>query len=343
MKFGKIAPELVADLFGDITIPDGSREILFFLDEQRQRLSAALRYSRISDQGYLLIAKYLVGWLRGYQKLCGIGLLGLGLSGGIDSALVALLSLLSAGDDGVFTQNIPVKSLKKDAKHAVRFANALGIPCPVRDATACYESWAAELEIATTEPASFLALNLKSEVRQFLLHWRLRVEAQRRQTIGILIGTGNWSEDGFLFYFTKFGDGRRDIDLITALSKTHLRGMFRALCLYLRIPETAWRSIYDKAPSAGLVLTNGHYQSDDDELSGTYPERDRVQAVIAKHGGDLNKICAALNLEERRLLARMLPWYWKGWHKGQTPAPERPLSLLFVPEEIAALREEVAE
>ncbi len=75
---------------------------------------------------------------------------------------------------------------------------------------------------------------------------------------GVVIGTGNLDEDGYLFYFCKFGDGAVDIGLIWDLHKSEVFQMGR----YLRVP---W-SILTAPPSADLAPG----QTDENEIGSTY-------------------------------------------------------------------------
>ncbi len=75
---------------------------------------------------------------------------------------------------------------------------------------------------------------------------------------GVVIGTGNLDEDGYLFYFCKFGDGAVDIGLIWDLHKSEVFNLAR----YLKVPE----SILIAPPSADLAPG----QTDENEIGSTY-------------------------------------------------------------------------
>ncbi len=75
---------------------------------------------------------------------------------------------------------------------------------------------------------------------------------------GVVIGTGNLDEDGYLFYFCKFGDGAVDIGLIWDLHKSEVFKLAR----YLKVPE----SILIAPPSADLAPG----QTDENEIGATY-------------------------------------------------------------------------
>jgi NAD+ synthase (glutamine-hydrolysing) len=81
---------------------------------------------------------------------------------------------------------------------------------------------------------------------------------------GVVIGTGNLDEDGYLYYYCKFGDGAVDIGLIWDIHKNEV---FQ-LAKYLGIPE----SILIAPPSADLAPG----QTDETEIGATY---DMVELV----------------------------------------------------------------
>lgn len=75
---------------------------------------------------------------------------------------------------------------------------------------------------------------------------------------GVVVGTGNLDEDGYLYYYCKFGDGAVDVGLIWDLHKSEV---FQ-LAAYLGVPE----SILIAPPSADLAPG----QTDESEIGATY-------------------------------------------------------------------------
>lgn len=75
---------------------------------------------------------------------------------------------------------------------------------------------------------------------------------------GIVIGTGNLDEDGYLYYYCKFGDGAVDIGLIWDLHKSEVFTVGK----YLGVPK----SILEAKPSADLYPD----QTDEDEIGVSY-------------------------------------------------------------------------
>jgi NAD+ synthase (glutamine-hydrolysing) len=81
---------------------------------------------------------------------------------------------------------------------------------------------------------------------------------------GVVVGTGNLDEDGYLYYYCKFGDGAVDVGLIWDLHKSEV---FQ-LAAHLGVPE----SILVAPPSADLAPG----QTDVSEIGATY---DMVELV----------------------------------------------------------------
>jgi NAD+ synthase (glutamine-hydrolysing) len=75
---------------------------------------------------------------------------------------------------------------------------------------------------------------------------------------GVVVGTGNLDEDGYLYYYCKFGDGAVDVGLIWDIHKSEV---FQ-LAAYLGVPE----SILVAPPSADLAPG----QTDEAEIGATY-------------------------------------------------------------------------
>lgn len=91
---------------------------------------------------------------------------------------------------------------------------------------------------------------------------------------GVVVGTGNLDEDGYLYYYCKFGDGAVDIGLIWDLHKSEVFTLSR----YLGVPD----SILDAKPSADLYPN----QTDEDEIGVSYDIIELVYNYIVKFSTD---------------------------------------------------------
>lgn len=200
----------------------------------------------------------LTRWLE--QQLKDAGLQGyvVGLSGGIDSAVVAVLCKKACPDNtlGVI---MPCFNDQKDAEDAESTARLFDIPFVTVPLEGVYRSLAETLtgkRLEELDKRDIALANLKPRLRMTTLYFFAN---QRR---ALVAGTGNRSELA-VGYFTKYGDGGVDVLPIGSLLKFQVR----ELAVHLRIPQ----SIIDRQPSA--CLWEG--QEDEGELGFTYEELDR--------------------------------------------------------------------
>jgi NAD+ synthase len=224
---------------------------------------------------YASLADEIADWLRYQMDQAGATRLVLGLSGGIDSAVVCALSTMAAGPSRVIAAIMPIHSRSDDVRDAELVASTFEvIPraidlVPAHDAliAAMPGEGAAGLEDANVDPdrqsiRRQLALaNVKPRLRMTSLYYL----ANRYS--GMVVGTGNKTEIA-IGYFTKYGDGGVDLLPLGDLDKTAVRGLAREL----GVPER----VISKAPSAGLW----EGQTDEAEIGVTYDQLDRALAAI---------------------------------------------------------------
>ncbi|MEW6173962.1 MAG: NAD(+) synthase [Bacillota bacterium] len=199
----------------------------------------------------------LTDWLA--QQLNNSGLDGyvVGLSGGIDSAVVAVLCKKACPDNtlGII---MPCYSEKRDAEDAELTARHFGIPFVTVSLNDVYRLLAETLTGKTLQELDkkdICLANLKPRLRMTTLYFYAN---QRR---ALVAGTSNRSELA-IGYFTKYGDGGADVLPIGNLLKFQVREAAE----YLGIPEP----IIQRPPSA--CLWEG--QVDAGELGFTYDELD---------------------------------------------------------------------
>jgi len=202
---------------------------------------------------YEMTRKKIVTFIQEYFEQAGISCAVMGLSGGIDSSLVATLACEALGPENVRGLLMPVDA-GKDTKN-------------VKDASDLAESLGMSYELFEIGPAvrAYDALNL-GKVALGNLMARLRMVAWyavANSQNGLVIGTGNKSEI-LIGYFTKYGDGGVDIQPIANLYKSNVWGLAR----HVGIPA----HIVEKTPSAGLWAN----QTDEGEIGISYPELDSI-------------------------------------------------------------------
>lgn len=229
---------------------------------------------------YAALADQISAWIRLQMEAAGATRLVLGLSGGIDSAVVCALSTMAADPARVIAALLPIESRPEDMADAELVARTFQVTphkivlAPAFDAlVAAMPEDAPGLEDADVPPTMIeqrhrLALaNVKPRLRMTTLYYL----ANRYN--GLVVGTGNKTELS-IGYFTKYGDGGVDILPLGDLDKTAVR----ALARQLGVPEP----VIAKAPSAGLW----EGQTDEGEIGVTYDELDRALAAIAAGESD---------------------------------------------------------
>lgn len=179
----------------------------------------------------------------------------LGLSGGVDSALVAKLCAEAIGSDEVLALGMPEGSGGSDLSAAQSWAKALRIRFRVIDIAPLVRPLEAGLR--ATRSNRIVRGNLRARTRMIVLYYTANAEDR------LVMGTGNKSELA-TGYFSKWGDGGADFLPIGDLYKTQVRAMAR----HLGIP----RGIVERVPTAGLWPG----QTDEAELGVTYEDLDRI-------------------------------------------------------------------
>lgn len=212
-------------------------------------MGSALRPSFRPDQ-----VEVIKSFIRHHLEDSGRAGVVLGMSGGVDSSLVAKLCADAVGPErvlGMWLGEGPAEG--GDHRDAKEWAGALRISLRELDIAPFVSTFRERLRVDDK-----IALgNIKARVRMIVLY-----DIARREN-RLVIGTGNKSE-ALLGYFTLFGDGGVDFQPIGDVYKTQVREMAR----FLGVPER----ILAKVPSAGLWAG----QTDEGELGVTYDVLDRV-------------------------------------------------------------------
>ncbi len=207
------------------------------------------------------LAEDIARWLREQVGRAGARGVVVGLSGGIDSAVVAALAKRALGDQ-VLGTILPCHSQPIDEEYARLVAAAFGVQLHRVDLTPVYDLLVAQLPAVTR----IATANLKSRLR-------MATNYSLANTLGYLVaGTGNYTEL-YIGYFTKYGDGGADVLPIGGLLKRQVRQLAREL----GVPAP----IIERAPTAGLW----EGQTDEGEIGLSYDELDRT--IVGLERGDL--------------------------------------------------------
>lgn len=201
-----------------------------------------------------LVRKMLVAFLRDECAKAGLGRTVVGLSGGVDSAVVAALAAEAFGPDKVIAVHTPYRTSARESHDDARaLADQLKVTfrvVPITPQIEAYTEMAGE-GVHRVRLGNKMARERKSI--EFDLAW----------PDGAVLGTSNKTEL-LLGYGTWFGDMASSLNPVGDLYKTQLR----ELAIDLRIPDR----IVKKAPTA--ELWSG--QTDEAELGFTYAEADLI-------------------------------------------------------------------
>ncbi|MFH0890385.1 MAG: NAD+ synthase [Candidatus Aenigmatarchaeota archaeon] len=200
----------------------------------------------------------------------------IGLSGGIDSSLVAALCVEALGKDKVLGIVMPSEfSSSDDTNDAEAVAKRLDMDCKIVG----IDKILAELEQAlSADPKNSIALaNLAPRARMIVLYYY--ANSMNR----LVVGTGNRSEM-LIGYFTKYGDGGVDILPIADLYKHEVRELAKEMGIH--------EKIIAKPPTAGLWKG----QTDEKELGTTYDELDKILAALFDEKKSPKQVAKDLNI-----------------------------------------------
>ncbi len=200
------------------------------------------------------VASILQKFLKEEMNKIGFKQAVLGLSGGVDSAVVAALLARAIGAENVHAVIMPYRESNPESQeHAELAAEQLGIQYRVRDISPMVDAFFA----GQPEAGQLRRGNKMARERMCVLY---DYSAEHR---ALVIGTSNKTEL-LLGYGTIFGDLASAINPLGDLYKTHIW----QLADYLDVPG----EIIKKAPSADLWVG----QTDEDELGYTYEEIDQL-------------------------------------------------------------------
>ena len=206
-----------------------------------------------------LTARWLEAFLRDEMvERRGIGRAILGLSGGIDSALVAYLCARALGPQNVYAIRMPYKtSSPSSLSDAQRVVDALGINCETIEISDAVDGYLAHAPDADARRKG----NVMARMRMLVLF----DQSARRNALPV--GTGNKTER-LMGYFTWHADDTPPVNPIGDLFKTQVW----ALARHLGVPN----EVVDKPPSADLEAN----QTDEGDLGITYAKADRILNLI---------------------------------------------------------------
>lgn len=205
------------------------------------------------------VIDHIVNWLKDYAADSGMNGFVLGISGGVDSAVVSTLCaktglrtlcveipIHQATDQVTRAQN-HISFLKK------KFANVTDVQVNLTDVFEGFKNAVPQVQESDTH---FMALaNTRARLRMTTLYYFAGLHGY------LVAGTGNKVEDFGVGFFTKYGDGGVDLSPIADLMKTEVYEIAKALGIS--------EDIVGAAPTDGLF---GDSRSDEDQIGASYPE-----------------------------------------------------------------------
>ena len=201
-----------------------------------------------------LVRSILVGFLRNETSRVGYHRVVLGLSGGVDSALVAALAVEALGAENVTGVSMPYRaSNPRSLEDATTVARALGLRQEVVEITPQVDAYFESFPDANASRRG----NKMARERMTILY-----DTSERDH-SLVLGTSNKTEL-LLGYGTIFGDMASALNPIGDLYKSQIW----QLAAHVGLPDV----VVHKAPSADLW----EGQSDEQELGFAYAQVDRL-------------------------------------------------------------------
>lgn len=203
------------------------------------------------------LAEKLSTWIREQASKADCRGVVFGLSGGVDSSVVAVLCKMAL-QENTLAVIMPCHSSQMDTDHAQKVVQKFDIPFTIVPLDTVFDSLIAVLpsEGLAPETQRRAEANLKPRLRMLTLYYLAN------SLNYLVVGTSNRSELA-VGYCSKYGDSGVDIMPLGNLVKSQVFDLAR----YLGIPA----EIIEKPPSAGLW----EGQTDEGELGITYAELDR--------------------------------------------------------------------
>ena len=205
-----------------------------------------------------LVETILTGFIANEVRRAGFGRVVVGVSGGIDSTLVAFLAARALGPRNVCGVRMPYKTSSEETmRHSQQVIDLLGVDSVTVPITDQIDAYFARQPDATP----LRRANKMARERMTILYDQSA--AQR----ALVLGTSNKTEL-LLGYGTQFGDMASALNPIGDLYKMQVRSLARDMGVQ--------QEIIDKNPTADLWVG----QTDEGELGFTYDEVDRLLVLL---------------------------------------------------------------
>jgi len=231
------------------------------------------------------VSLYIQNWLSEYLQNTGLTGFVVGISGGIDSAVVSKLCALTGKPTIIMT--MPIRQTKAEYDRAWKHMRTLksefsNVEIIEIDLSSTFKIFEEQMPFDLTKNHLAMA-NSRSRLRMTTLY------AIAQANNSLVVGTGNKVEDFGVGFYTKYGDGGVDISPIADLNKTQVFELGR----FIGIIE----DILIAKPTDGLFEDG---RSDEDQIGATYPELEWAM----EFEGDESKL-SAREVEVLRIYRRL--------------------------------------
>jgi len=213
-------------------------------------------HHEVSKNDIAAYVKYLEAWLNQYVKSQNLNGVSIGLSGGIDSAVVAAIAIRSLGAEKVSCYSLDIGNSKLDYECINAMQEKFEIKITDFKFDKISDEYINILKLdQTLNNYDDVVSNIKPRIRMIALYTMAQAKGQ------IVLGTTNYNEY-YVGYYTKHGDGASDIAILIGLIKKHVY----MIAKYLEIPDV----IINRPPSASLYEN----QTDEADLGFSYKTLD---------------------------------------------------------------------
>ena len=215
------------------------------------------------------IINHIISWMEDYAAKAHVNGFIVGVSGGVDSAVVSAL----AARTGMKTLllEMPIHQASDQVSRAQHHISQLKEKFPNVDnltvnLTPVFDSFVSQTSSDDEEIRELALANTRARLRMTTLYYYAQIN-------GLLVaGTGNKVEDFGVGFFTKYGDGGVDISPIADLLKTQVYTLAKELDII--------ESIQTAAPTDGLFANS---PTDEDQIGASYPELEWAMSVADTH------------------------------------------------------------
>ena len=221
------------------------------------------------------VVLHITEWLKNYADNAGVKGFVVGISGGIDSALVSCLCAKTGYP--TLCAELPIH---QDSSQINRSKELIGflqnqyknVSKNEIDLTPVFDSFVKTAPASENKDLENLSLaNTRARLRMTSLYYLAGINQY------LVAGTGNKVEDFGVGFYTKYGDGGVDISPIADLMKSEVY----TLAVYLGVPQ----SIIDAPPTDGLF---GDGRTDEDQLGASYDELEWAMKMAEVNGNPEN-------------------------------------------------------